>query len=176
MFQLYNCMNQLYIPAKSLQSCPIFRDVTLWTIVHQASLSMRFSRQEYWSWLPCPPLGDLPDPRIEPVFLMSPASAGRFFTTSATWEAPESALCIQVSPASWASLPTPSPFHPSRSSQSTKLSFLCHTTAFHWLLFYTWQYIYYIYTHYSLNLSHNPLHPLWLDMQSAKSLVAACRI
>jgi len=37
--------------------------VTLWTIAHQAPLSMRFSRQEYWSGLPCPPPGDLPDPR-----------------------------------------------------------------------------------------------------------------
>ena len=38
-------------------------------------------------WLPCPPPGDLPDPEIEPVSLMSPALAGGFFTTSATWEA-----------------------------------------------------------------------------------------
>ena len=43
-------------------------------------------RQEYWSGLPCPPPGDLPDPDIESVSLMSPALAGRFFTTSATWE------------------------------------------------------------------------------------------
>ena len=49
---------------------------------------MGFSRQEYWSGLPCPPPGDLPDPGIEPVPIMSPALAGRFFTTSATWEAP----------------------------------------------------------------------------------------
>ena len=35
---------------------------TLWTRVHQALLPMRFSRQEYWSGLPCPPPGDLPDP------------------------------------------------------------------------------------------------------------------
>jgi len=48
---------------------------------------MGFSRQEYWSGLPCPPPGDLPDPRIEPEALMSPALAGRFFTTSTTWEA-----------------------------------------------------------------------------------------
>ena len=40
--------------------------VTLWTITHQAPLSMGFSRQEYWSGLPCPPPGDLPDPGIEP--------------------------------------------------------------------------------------------------------------
>ena len=62
--------------------------VTLWTVAHQAPLSMGFSRQEYWSGLPCPPPGDLPDPGIEPVSLMSPALAGGFFTTGATWEAP----------------------------------------------------------------------------------------
>ena len=39
---------------------------TLWTVAHQASLSMGFSRQEYWSGLPCPPLGGLPNPGIEP--------------------------------------------------------------------------------------------------------------
>ena len=44
-------------------------------------------RHEYWSELPFPPSGDLPDPEIEPVSLMSPALGGRFFTTSVTWEA-----------------------------------------------------------------------------------------
>ena len=48
---------------------------------------MGFSRQGHWSGLPAPPPGDLPDPGIEPVSLMSPALAGGFFTTSATWEA-----------------------------------------------------------------------------------------
>ena len=48
---------------------------------------MGLCRQEYWSGFPCPPPGDLPDPGIEPVSLMSPALAGRFFTTSAAWEA-----------------------------------------------------------------------------------------
>ena len=43
-------------------------------------MSMGFSRQEYWSGLPCPPPRDLPDPGIEPVSLPSPALAGRFFT------------------------------------------------------------------------------------------------
>ena len=47
--------------------------MTLWTVACQAPLSMRFSRQEYWSGLPCPPLGDLPDPGIEPMSPMSPA-------------------------------------------------------------------------------------------------------
>ena len=46
---------------------------TLWTIAHQAPLSMGFSRQEYWSGLPCPSSGDLPDPGIEPASLVSPA-------------------------------------------------------------------------------------------------------
>ena len=48
----------------------------LWTVAHQASLSMGFSRQEYWSGLPCPPPGNLPDPGIEPESLMSPELAG----------------------------------------------------------------------------------------------------
>ena len=55
-----------------------------WTVACQALLSMEFSRQEYWSGLPCPPPGDLPDPGIEPACLMSPGFAGGFFTTSAT--------------------------------------------------------------------------------------------
>ena len=62
--------------------------VTLWTIARQTPRSTGFSRQEYWSGLPCPPLGDLPDPGIEPTSLTSPALAGEFFTTSATWGAP----------------------------------------------------------------------------------------
>ena len=57
------------------------------TVARQAPLSTGFSRQEYWSGLPFPPLGDLPDPGIEPEVLMCPALAGRFFTTSAAWEA-----------------------------------------------------------------------------------------
>ena len=61
--------------------------VTLWTITRQAPLSMGFCRQRYWSGLTCPSPGDLPHPGIEPMSLMSPALAGRFYTTSATWEA-----------------------------------------------------------------------------------------
>ena len=61
--------------------------VTPWTVAHQAALSTWFSREEYWSGLPCPPPGDLPTPRIEPMTLTSPALAGGFFTTSASWEA-----------------------------------------------------------------------------------------
>ena len=55
---------------------PLF--VNPWTIARQLPLSMEFSRQEYWSGLPFPTPGDLPDPRIKPT---SPALAGRFFTT-----------------------------------------------------------------------------------------------
>ena len=55
---------------------------TLWAIAHQAPLSMRFSRQEYWSGLLFPSLGDLPDSGIEPESPMSPALAGWSFTTS----------------------------------------------------------------------------------------------
>ena len=53
----------------------------------QAPLSIGFFRHDYWSELPCPLPGDLPDPGIEPSSLMVPVLAGRFFTTSATWEA-----------------------------------------------------------------------------------------
>ena len=60
---------------------------TLWIIARQAPLSIRFFRQEYWSGLPCPPPRDPPDLGIDPSSLMSPAWAGGFFTTSATWEA-----------------------------------------------------------------------------------------
>ena len=51
---------------------------TLLTMAHQAPLSMGFPRQEYWSGLPFPSSGDLPNPGIE---LLSPALAGGFFTT-----------------------------------------------------------------------------------------------
>ena len=52
----------------------------LWTIAHQACLSVGFSRQEYWSRLPFPTPEDLPDPGIETVSLASHALAGGFFT------------------------------------------------------------------------------------------------
>ena len=53
----------------------------------QAPPSMGISRQEYWSGLPCPSLGNLPNPGTELQFLKSPALAGEFFTTSTTREA-----------------------------------------------------------------------------------------
>ena len=74
-----------YMHAKSLQSCP-----TLYVPMdssHQAPLFMEFSRQEYWSELPCPSPGDLLNPGIKSLSFTSPALACRFFTTSATQEA-----------------------------------------------------------------------------------------
>ena len=72
-------------PFNHVQLC-----VTLWTVTCHAPLSMGFSWQEYWSGLADPSPGDLPHPGIEPasLTLTSPALAGGFFTTSATWEAP----------------------------------------------------------------------------------------
>ena len=59
---------------KSLSLVRLF--VTPWTVAHQAPQSMGFSRHEYWSGLPFPSPGDLPDPGIEPT---SPALTGGFF-------------------------------------------------------------------------------------------------
>ena len=76
-----------------------------WTVACQAPLSMQFSRQEYWSGLPCPPAGDLPHSGIKPKSLKSPPLAVGFFTTSATWEAhkrPYNAEQSHIDPA-WSS-------------------------------------------------------------------------
>ena len=72
---------------------------TPWTVAHQALFFMGFSRQEYWSGSPCPLPGDLPDPGMEPASLMSPALAGRFFTTNTSWEAQISYMYTYI----WAS-------------------------------------------------------------------------
>ena len=58
---------------------------TLWTVARQASLSMGFSRQEYWSGSLYPPPGDLSDTGVEPASLTFPTLAVKFFTTSTTW-------------------------------------------------------------------------------------------
>ena len=60
--------------------CSVVSDsfATPWTVAPQAPLSMELSGQEYWSGVPCPPPGDLPDPEIKP---MSPALVGGLFTT-----------------------------------------------------------------------------------------------
>ena len=80
--------------------------VTLWTLAHQAPLSMGSSRKEYWNGLPCPPPGDLLDPGIKPASLTSPALANEFLTISITWEAPTShtvSYFLSFSEASWQS-------------------------------------------------------------------------
>ena len=64
---------------------------TLWTVAHQAPLSLGFSRQVYQSGLPFPPPRDLPSPGIKPTSLMSPVLAGGFFTTGTSSEA-----CVSV--------------------------------------------------------------------------------
>ena len=56
---------------------------TVGTVARQAPVSMGVSRQEYWSGLPCPPPGDLPDPGSKPSSVLSPALADRFFTPGA---------------------------------------------------------------------------------------------
>ena len=65
---------------------------TLWTVGHQAPLSMGFYMQEYWRGWTCPAPGDLPDPGIKPKSLESPEFAGGVLTTSATEEALSSLL------------------------------------------------------------------------------------
>ena len=66
--------------AKSLQSCPTLCNSMQWSL--PAPLTMGFSRQEYWSGLPCPPPGSLPNPGIEPASIVSPVLSGEFFTTN----------------------------------------------------------------------------------------------
>jgi len=83
-------------------SCSILSDsVTPWTTAHQAPLSMRFPRQEYWSGLPFPSPGDLPNPGIKPASLGSTVLASRFFTTDPSgkplgWmRIPEKEKCVR---------------------------------------------------------------------------------
>ena len=71
---------------------------TLRTVARQGPLSVGFSRQESWSGLPFPPPGNLPNTRIEPTSLLSPALAVEFFTTRITWETPHLIQRITVSP------------------------------------------------------------------------------
>ena len=104
---------------------------TLWTVAYQAPQSTEFSRQEYWSELPCPPPGDLLDLGIKLASSMSPAVAGGFFTTSAkivkvksfsrvrlfvtpwtvAYQAPQSMEFSRQE--YWSGLPFPSPVHES---------------------------------------------------------------
>ena len=72
-------MNACHALCICAQLCPLFAPIG--TVAHRTPLSMEFSRQEYWSGLPFPTPGDLPDPGIEPTSPVSSALAGGFFTT-----------------------------------------------------------------------------------------------
>ena len=72
--------------------CSVTSDATPWTTARQAPLSIEFPRQEYWSGLPFPTPGDLPDPGIKPTSLASPALTDGFFIT-----VPVSTYCIYIS-------------------------------------------------------------------------------
>ena len=76
------------VKVKSLSRVQLF--ATLLAVAHQAPLSMGFPRQEYWSGLPFPSPGDLPNPGIKS---WSPALAGRFFTTEPPEKPIEKCLC-----------------------------------------------------------------------------------
>ena len=102
-------MPRIYPPSSSLTCvCPVmFNSVIPWTVACQAPLSMEFSRQEFWSRLPFPSPGDLPDPEIQPASLASPALAGGFFTCWAgkPYRMRNSIFqCFQLKPTSWVSL------------------------------------------------------------------------
>ena len=68
--------------------------VTPWTVASQVPLSMEFSRQEYWSGLPCPPPGDLPSPGLKPGPPASPALAGECCTAEPPGKPPFSQACL----------------------------------------------------------------------------------
>ena len=68
---IQSILYQLYINVCVLNCVWLF--ATLWTVALQAPLSMGFSRQKYWSWLPWPPPGDLPNTGIKPTSPVPPA-------------------------------------------------------------------------------------------------------
>ena len=66
-----------------MHACSVVCDsATPWAVARQAPLSVEFSRQQYWSGLPFPTPGDVPDPGIKPESLASPALTGGFFTAA----------------------------------------------------------------------------------------------
>ena len=86
MFSMWwHLLRFLWEHARSLSGVQLF--ATLWNVACQVSLSMGFSRQEYRGGWPSPSPGDLPNPGIKTISLMSPALTDGFFTTSTSWEA-----------------------------------------------------------------------------------------
>ena len=79
-----------YLRCSIVLSCSVVPALCeFWTVARQAPLSMRFSRQGYWSVLPFPSPGDLPDPGTEPVPLASSALSAGCITTSAIGRSPK---------------------------------------------------------------------------------------
>ena len=89
MLQHYSC-GSWWLQPTARECVPSLSRVRLfaapWTVICPVPQSMEFSRQKYWSGWEVPPPGDLPGPEIQPVSLASLVLAGRFFTTSTTWE------------------------------------------------------------------------------------------
>ena len=83
-----NGMNLTESESEVAQSCPTLCESMDCSPPDSSVHGNSPGKKEYWSGLPFPPPGDLPNPGIEPTSLMSPASAGGLFTTSATWEVP----------------------------------------------------------------------------------------
>ena len=88
-FKLLNYNTKIFTWAQLFSRVQCF--ATLWTVAHHAPLSMRLSRQEHSSELPCSPPGDLPDPGIESA---SPELTNRFLTTETAEEALKYSLCL----------------------------------------------------------------------------------
>ena len=80
-----NCISALIL--RCMPASKVASVMSNCTVALQAPLSMEFSKQEYWSGLPCPSSEDLPDPGIKRASLISPALADKFFNISLTWEA-----------------------------------------------------------------------------------------
>ena len=89
-FVLINQNGTMWIKCSAYVFSYVRLFVTLWTVARQAPLSMGFSRQEYWSGVPCPPPGDQPDPGIKLASLGFPALADGIFTTVSPWKPSES--------------------------------------------------------------------------------------
>ena len=89
----YFYLSECFYHKKVLCECCHFSRVqvfvTPWTIARQAPVSMEFSRQEYWSGLPCPAPGDLPNPGTKPTSLTSPALAGGFLPLAPPGKPPQ---------------------------------------------------------------------------------------
>ena len=80
MINILKCLSNGMLYAVLSRFSPVQLFVTPWTVACQVPLSMGFSRQEYWSELPCSPSGDLPNPGIESTSPVSSALADEFFT------------------------------------------------------------------------------------------------